>query len=93
MAAIAFTLATGRYLVSTMGVQRLINCLETITDVHPKAADLAATLQAKLRDLPTDVSLQPDDRETILRALDEMLGDKSLPEELSALRSGLLRDP
>ena len=93
MAAIAFILTTGRYLVSTMGVQRLINCLEQLTDSHPNAADLAATLQAKLRDLPTDVSLQPDDRETILRALDEMLGDKPLPEELSALRSGLLRDP
>lgn len=94
MPGMTFTLETGTYLLSDMGAQRLIRALREIEDTNPDALLVVAMLKDNLAgELPTDVRLGDQEREAVLRALEETMGTEPLLDELFALRDGLLREP
>ena len=90
--AIAFTLTTGRYLISDISAQRIVRALREIENDHPDALPVAAMLEGDLAAEVGDVELRANEREAVLRALDEALGQEPLSEELYALRDGLIKE-
>jgi hypothetical protein len=93
MAAVAIALTSGRYLVSTHGTQRLIRALREIGDDFPDAFVVATMLQDAVNGtLSRDLELGDSEREAVLRALDEALGQGPLSEELYSLRDGLVKE-
>ncbi len=93
VAAITITLTTGRYLISTDDAQWLIQALQAIKDVHPDAPQVATMLEQHRTDaVPHDIELRPNEREAILRTLEEGLGHGPLTAELYSLRDALLKE-
>lgn len=93
MAALTITLATGRYLISTHDAKWLIQALRAIKDDHPDGPQVATMLEEhRTGARPHDIELQPNEREAILRTLEEGLGHGPLTPELYSLRDALLKE-
>ena len=94
MQAIRFTLSTGSYRLNTLDAQRLVRALEGVENQDPDANPVGAKLKDNLAgELPVHVDLTPNQVEAVLHALEWMMGDEPLSEELYALRDGLLKEP
>ncbi len=93
MAAIAFTLSTGRYVISEVSAHRIIRALREIENDYPDALLVAAMTEDSLAgELPGDIELRANEREAMIRALEEAMGQGPLSEELYAFRDGLLKE-